>query len=71
MVEKAESDHARSIKPLWTHIAAMLVSVVLVAAVFVLVAFFSGGAAIPEKVKPHIIFILADDLVSDRLFFTI
>lgn len=64
MVEKDEPDHANLSNPLWSRIVAMLVAVALVATVFILVAFFSGGAGERKRDVPHIIFILADDLVS-------
>lgn len=63
MVEKDELKNAQSANPLWSRIVAMLVSVVLVAAVFIAVSFYSTRALSKRQV-PHIIFILADDLVS-------
>lgn len=65
MVDKEQPEHASSINIVWSRIAAMLVTIVLVAVVFILVAFFGGGATSSRREAPHIIFILADDLVSD------
>lgn len=64
MVEKEKPEHACATSIVWSRIAAMLVSIVLVAVVFILVAFFGGGASSFKREVPHIIFILVDDLVS-------
>ncbi|KFM82794.1 Arylsulfatase J, partial [Stegodyphus mimosarum] len=62
MVEKAEKDDERTSNPLWSRLAAMFISIALVAIVFTLLAFFTSSAIVPKREIPHIIFILADDL---------
>lgn len=67
-MEKVElEDNEPAPYPVWPRIVAMLTAFVLVAVVFTLVALFNTSA-IPKPDPPNIIFILADDLVSNICF---
>lgn len=70
MVEKVDLENNEPVSySVWPRIIAMLTALVLVAVVFTVVALLNTSAITPKPNPPNIIFILADDLVSKKLFY--
>ncbi|GFW13529.1 hypothetical protein TNCV_1209951 [Trichonephila clavipes] len=63
MVEKTEPEENERTYSVWPRIIAMFASFALVAVVFTAVELLNTPPVVPQPELPHIIFILADDLV--------